>query len=132
MASTEANRRYRDIDLNFAPHPVTGDVSKKLGEDAVIQSVKNLILTEFYDVPFHPEIGCQVHGLLFENITSITAGLVKDSIRDVIVNYEPRAEILDLTVDTDETEKGYIVFLKFKILGTLEPIDVSFFLTRSR
>lgn len=129
---TEANKRYRDIDLSFAPHPVTGDVSKKLGENAVSQSIKNLILTEFYDVPFHPEIGCQVHGLLFENITSITAGLVKDSIRDVINNYEPRAEILDLDVDPDGSEQGYIIFLKIKVLGTLEPIDVQFFLTRSR
>lgn len=124
--------RYKDLDLNFIAHPVTGDIVKNSGSDSVIQSIKNLVRTEFYDRLFHPETGCQVHGILFENMSSITAGSIRDSIWRVIDNYEPRAAVVDLIVNADHDNNGYTVFLKVKILGTIEPIDVSFFLQRTR
>lgn len=130
--TANADERYRDLDLSFLNHPITGDILKITGEDAVVQSIKNLILTEFYERMFHPEIGSQIHGLLFENMTPITAGLIADSIRDVITNYEPRAGILDLEVEADEENNGYTIFLKIKILSTIDPIDVAFFLSRTR
>jgi len=126
------HERYKDLDLNFIAHPVTGDIVKKTGSDAVVQSVKNLVLTEFYDKPFHPEIGCQVHGILFENMSSITAGSIRDSIWRVITNFEPRAEVVTLTVNADFVNKGYIVVLKIKVLGTIDPVTVAFFLQKTR
>lgn len=98
----------------------------------MVQSIKNLVLTEFYDMPFHPEVGCQVHGILFENMSSITAGSIRDSIWRVINNYEPRAEVETLTVNADFENKGYTVLLIIRVLGTIDPVTVAFFLTKTR
>ena len=64
--------RYIDIDMNMLPHPVTGDIVTKTDEEAVKQSVRNLINYNFYE-KWNPDIGSNVRGLLFENVTPITA-----------------------------------------------------------
>jgi len=126
------NTKFSDIDFNFIAHPITGDIVKQTDEDSVIQSVKTLILTRYYERHFHPEIGCQIHGQLFEMISDITADAIGDSIRGIIINWEPRADILTLDVTPDDANNGYSVFLKVKMKNILDPIDVTFFLTRSR
>lgn len=124
--------KYTDIDFSFLAHPVTGDVVRVKDAAAVIQSIKTLILGHFYERKFHPEIGCNVHGLLFENISDLSADLIRDSIVNVLENYEPRASIVTLDVNPDEAERGYRVFLEVRLQRILDPIDVEFFLTRTR
>lgn len=125
-------RIFSDIDLNFLPHPVSGDISKKYDEYAIKQSIKNLILTQNYERPFHSEIGSQIKGLLFELPTSMTSSIVKRQIFDVIGNYEPRANILDVTVGLSPDNNGIYCTIVFTILNTSTPISVDLFLERTR
>ena len=75
--ATRNTRQYSDFNLLFSSHPVTGDVARKNDEEAVKQSLRNLISTRHYERPFHPEIGCQIHGLLFENFNPVTAQVMR-------------------------------------------------------
>jgi hypothetical protein len=82
---------YKDINLNFTRHPITGDISKLSNVEAVKRSVRNLVNTNFYERPFHPEIGSDVRAILFEPVTSLVADVLKRYVEDVINNFEPRA-----------------------------------------
>ena len=134
MAIQNISRRpdYSDLDLDFIPHPTTKDVLIKTGEDAIKRSVRNLILTNFYDRPFRPYIGSNVQKLLFENANAITANLVKDAILEVIRNYEPRVEVNNLDVVFDFDNNGYNVTLAYIIINRSLPVTINLFLERIR
>lgn len=129
MAST---RTFSDLDFNFTRHPVTNDVVRKLDEEAIKQSVKNLVLTQNYERPFHSEIGSQIRGLLFEPASPMTAMLLKRAISDTIINFEPRVSLVDVSVRYTPDSNAISVTIEFVILNTTKPIIVSFALKRTR
>ena len=88
-----SSRIYRDLNLNFNAHPVTGDVVTITDVNAIKRSIRNLLLTNHYDRPFHPEIGSNISQLLFENFGIITGTMLSKEIEDMINNYEPRAMV---------------------------------------
>lgn len=126
------NNRYRDLNLSFVANPVRKDISTLSDADAVKQSVINLVLTKHYERPFHPEIGCNVTALLFENITSVTALSIKRSIEDVIQNFEPRVQLQSVVVNVDPDANGYNVTITFFVLNVRDLVTVDFFLERLR
>lgn len=132
MALTVRRPDYSDLDLDFIAHPTTGDIVRKTGDDAIKRSVRNLILTNFYDRPFRPYIGSNTQKLLFELITPITANLIKDAIFEVINNYEPRVSLSEVLIDADEDNNGYNVSIRYEILNRGEPALISLFLERIR
>lgn len=123
---------YSDLDLDFLPHPTTGDVLIKTGADAIKRSVRNLILTNFYEKPFRPGIGSSALKLLFDNVNPLTANFLKNAIIEVIKNYEPRVEIYDVFVNFDVDNNGYNVRLQYVILNRNEPVTTTIFLERIR
>ena len=88
-----SSRVYKDLNLNFGINPVTSDVTTVTDVNAVKRSVRNLLLTNHYDRPFHPEIGSNVQALLFENFGPITANQLSRTIEEMIANFEPRARV---------------------------------------
>ena len=88
-----SSRIYKDLNLNFSANPVTGDVTQVTDVTAVKRSVRNLLLTNHYDRPFHPEIGSNVPALLFENFGPITGNQLSRTIEEMISNFEPRARV---------------------------------------
>ena len=88
-----SSRVYKDLNLNFTTNPVTSDVTTVTDVNAVKRSVRNLLLTNHYDRPFHPEIGSNVQALLFENFWPITANQLTRTIEEMIANFEPRARV---------------------------------------
>ena len=100
--------------------------------DAVKASVSNLVLTKYYERLFHPEIGCNVTAMLFENITSITAMGIQRSIQDVIQNFEPRAQLESVVVNENYAEDGYDVSITFYVLNIAQAQTITFFLERLR
>ena len=88
-----SSRVYKDLNLNFTTNPVTRDVTTVTDVNAVKRSVRNLLLTNHYDRPFHPEIGSNVQALLFENFGPITANQLTRTIEEMIANFEPRARV---------------------------------------
>ena len=88
-----SKRIYKDLNLNFTANPVTGDVATITDVNAVKRSVRNLLLTNHYDRPFHPEIGSNIPYLLFENFGPITGNQLARQIEEMITNFEPRANV---------------------------------------
>lgn len=123
---------YSDLDLDFLAHPTTKDVMKKTGVEAIKRSVRNLILTNFYDRPFQSYIGSGALKLLFENATPITANFLNSAIKEVITNFEPRVKLEQVKVVFDIDNNGYNVSLYFVILNRNEPANINLFLERIR
>jgi len=123
---------YSDLDLDFLAHPTTGDIVRKTGVDAIKRSVRNLVLTNFYDRPFRSYIGSNAQKILFDNINPLTAGFLKDAIDEVIRNYEPRVKIVQISVNTSPDNNGYDATVSFIILNTSQPVVISLFLERVR
>ena len=131
-AVTTIVRDFSDLDLNFTIHPVKKDINKNLGALAVINSIKNLILTNNYERPFQPEIGSNVRRLLFENLDTLTASTIETEINRTIENYEPRVSIIKTIVEADFDKNGFKVYMEFYIVNISAPVTINFFLERIR
>jgi phage baseplate assembly protein W len=129
---TRTLKRYKDLDLNFTAHPVRKDVTKHVDEMAVINSIKNLLLTNHYERPFRPEIGSNINKLLFENMDSITVSALRREIEQVVKNFEPRASLSLIEVSPEFEDNAFKVNMEFYILNRTEPVVIEFFLTRER
>ena len=134
MATTisSSSRQYTDLDLNFLIHPVRKDINKHKDEMAVINSIKNLMMTNHYERPFQPDLGSNVRRLLFENLDKITAISMDREIRQVVQNYEPRAQIKTLDILPDMDNNGFSVRMEFYIMNMTDPVTINFFLERVR
>jgi len=130
--STRNSRQFRDIDLDFNRNAVTNDVAVVEDVVAVKRSVKNLIQTNFYERPFHPELGCGIRELLFENFTPMTKIFLQRKIEEVLINYEPRINLQNVAVDDDQDNNRLVVDIYFYVVGVPGPQTVSTFLQRVR
>jgi phage baseplate assembly protein W len=134
MATVTTNivSAFSDLDLNFTIHPVKKDINRYTNETAVVNSIKNLILTNHYERPFQPNIGSNVRRLLFENMDTITATTLQQEIKQTIQNYEPRATISTIAVSPDYDNNGFKVYMEFYVANRTSPITINFFLERIR
>ena len=124
---------FKDFNLNFTRHPVTGDIAKLTNISAVKASVKNLVMTNFYERPFHPEIGSDVRRALFENMTPQVATRLGRNIEDVIVNFEPRAELISVIVNARIDRNAYEATIKFNVVNSeTDEQTLNLFLERLR
>ena len=130
--TTDIVRDFKDLDLNFTIHPVRKDINKTIGPMAVVNSIKNLILTNYYERPFQPDVGSNVRRLLFENLDNITATTLKNEIERTIANYEPRAAVKTINVTADFDKNGFKVYLEFFIVNQTQPVIINFLLERIR
>ena len=112
------SRQYSDLDLFFTKKSSNKDVNILSNVTAIKRSVRNLILTNFYEKPFHPEIGSGVRDLLFENATPLTSIAISQSVQDVIENYEPRAIIKNVLVNAQLDRNAYDVQIVFTVLNS--------------
>jgi phage baseplate assembly protein W len=134
MAQINISRQpdYSDLDLDFKINPITGDINKKKGVDAVKRAIRNLIFTNFYERPFNSELGSGVPRLLFDNVDVMTASMIKDAIIILINTYEPRVQLIDVRVYADIDNHGFNVQLEYVILNTETPSTFNLFLEKIR
>jgi phage baseplate assembly protein W len=134
MATIQTNttRAFKDLDLSFNIHPIKKDVNKHTGEIAVINSVKNLVLTNHYERPFQPDLGSNVRRLLFENVDPIVAAQLEREISETITNFEPRVQVSRVVAIPSPDENSYKVELEFFVINLPNPVTISFFLERIR
>ena len=122
-------RQYKDLDLFFAKTQASKDVRKVTDIAAVKRSVRNLILTNFYEKPFHPEIGSGIRDMLFENMTPITAVVLARKVEDVIENFEPRARLISVRSLPNLDRNEYEVTIEFFVVNApTELVDMTVFL----
>lgn len=123
---------FSDIDNLFVANPITKQLSRKTNRDAVRQSVKNLILTNYYERPFKSDIGCSIYSMLFELWSPALKQQMENSVREVINNYEPRANLLDVYV-VDNSERNAIeVSVVFSVRNDPTPVVLNVLLERVR
>ena len=126
-------RQYSDVDLFFGRKTSNNDISKITDVQAVKRSVRNLVLLNTYEKPFHPEISSGVRGMLFENMTPITANILARKVEDVINNFEPRARLISVTAIPDLDRNAYEVAVQFYVVNTpTELVDISLMLETLR
>ena len=128
-----AAQLYSDIDLFFGPKIGSKDVSKLTDFTAVKRSVRNLVLTNFYEKPFHPEIGSGIRDILFEPMTPITAYVLTMRIEEVIENFEPRARLIGVRALPNLDNNAYEVSIEFYVVNApTELVSMEVLLERLR
>ena len=123
---------YSDIDLAFLSHPINGKLTRKVNREAVKQSVKSLIMTDFFERPFKSDIGCGIRALLFENFHPAITQQMDAAIREVISNYEPRAVIHSVNIQANPDQNDLSVSIVFFVTNDPEPISLNVLLERVR
>jgi phage baseplate assembly protein W len=132
-SSGRSVRVYKDLALSFEKNDNTKDVIVKKDIEAVKQSVRNLILTNHYERPFHPEIGSNVTAILFEPMNPITANSLTRVIEETIVNFEPRARLVSVDARPNLDRNAYEVTISFYIRNIPgELVQLNTLLERSR
>ena len=125
-------KQYRDLDL-FFNRKSNKDVNKVTGIQAVKRSVRNLILLNSYEKPFHPEIAGDIRGLLFELMTPLTSAVIARKVQDVIENFEPRARLVGVNTTPDFDRNAYEVGVYFYVANApTELVEVTQLLERLR
>ena len=125
-------KQYKDLDLFFSKK-TNNDLNKVTDIEAVKRSVRNLILTNTFEKPFHPEIGGNVRGLLFENMTPMVSAVISRKIEDSIINHEPRARLVGVKTQHDFDTNGYNVSVYFYVANApTELVELDTFLERLR
>lgn len=124
---------FKDLNVSFKSHPITKDLVSVRDNNAIKQSIVNLLLTNRGERLFNPNIGSDIRTLLFEPMDYGVAAIIKSKIVDTLTDYEPRIRILELYVIPNFDTNGFEVSLEYEIIGREDtPINVEFFLERTR
>ena len=121
---------YKDLSLYFTPNPVSGDVTMVTDVQDIKRSVRNLVMTNRFEKPFHPEIASHVRDLLFEPFSPVTINLLRNRIETVLTNYEPRVTLTDVQVEDpdfqkmDNNELNVRIFFTLKNDPEIQTVDV--------
>ena len=126
-------RQYSDLDLFFSKKDVGSDINKVTDIQAVKRSIRNLVLLNTFEKPFHPEIASGVRNMLFENMSPVIAAVLARKIEDVIQNFEPRARLVSVRAIPDFDRNIYNVSIEFYVVNApTELVDLSVMLERIR
>ena len=130
--SKRSSRIFSDLNLDFLQNTATKDIQKIEDVDAVKRSVRNLINTNHYEKPFHPEIGSNLRAMLFELFSPQMNHAISKEIDLLIRNYEPRCGLVNVATIPDAERNRYQVSISFYVVNHPEPIIVETFLERIR
>ena len=127
------SKQYRDLDLFFSKKSMSNDVNKVTDITAIKRSIRNLVLTNHYEKPFHPEIGSGVRDILFEPMTPFIAHILTTKIQDVIENFEPRAKVINISARPDIDRNEYELTIQFFVVNApTELVELTLMLERLR
>lgn len=129
---TKKREIYSDFGKDLLLNPVSSDVSRKINEEAVKESIKNLILTDRGERLFQPEVGCDIRAMLFENFTQETVDTIRNMVFETIQTYEPRCDLLGVDVTGRIDSNEIRVIITFALINNEEPITLEVILNRIR
>ena len=123
---TSRVKGWRDLDLSLTLHPIRKDIMPLKDDNAIKNSVKNLLISNFYERPFSRDVGANLRALLFEPADSITKIALKENIRRVIQKYEPRVALRDIEIKYQDDSNAYNITVIFKIkeFDTNESVEI--------
>ena len=117
------SRAVKDFDLTFRRNPITNDVNTLKNEEAIKESVKNIVRHNFYEKPFLPNFGGNITGALFENYVGGQSALIEEQIKDCINQYEPRVVCYRVISQFEERDNDLQVEIYYLITGLPNVID---------
>lgn len=124
---------YSDFANNFASHPIRRSLSKLTNEEAVKQSLRNLIFTNRFERPFKPIVGCNVRKMLFENMDPANRLVLQTEITTTIENFEPRVRLVGVNVRHYEDINTVTITLAYFIINMSTSLQtLEFILERVR
>ena len=128
MANSKA---FKDIDLSFMPHPVSGDIRVLKNEDAIKRAVRNLVQTIDGERPFQSNLGTDVTRSLFDFVDYGTASIITQQIFDVLRGFEGRIANTVVRVDPKPDQNTFEVFVSYDIVGQSFPTQAFDFMLES-
>lgn len=123
---------YKDFDISFSSHPLTGDIGVKTDVNSIDQSIRNLISTNFYERPFRPQIGSNIRAILFEPADAITIDDLRQAISETIGNFEPRVSLDNIFIEDLPDRNSYNIQIVYRIRNLNEVSTLTVVLQRLR
>ena len=117
MPAQRVSKSFKDISMSFKVNPLNDDLIALKNDNAIARSIKNIVFTFPGEKPFDPDFGSQVRRLLFENMDEVTAFNIRDEIENSIKNYEPRVNLINVTVDPDYDNNQFYASIVYEIIG---------------
>ena len=132
MAQIARQETYKDLDFTFKQNPNTNDVGIKKDNASVIQSVLNILRTNYGERPFNYNFGANLRAYLFENMTNITAAQMSTSVNTALQNWEPRIEVLNTNIQAKADENDVFITVTGRVKSTNEIVDIATTIERLR
>ena len=127
----KTSRSFKDISFNMTKNPITKDIVVLKNEEAIKQSVKNLVLTQIGERHFSPLLGTNTTSYLFELSTGLSENALIEEIEDVLQTFEPRIALSSVIVNANEDSNRFECFIEYYIVGVPEALQtVEFILVR--
>tara|TARA_R110000744_G_scaffold61891_12_gene127914 strand:- start:3575 stop:4036 length:462 start_codon:yes stop_codon:yes gene_type:complete len=124
--------RYSDLNLQMIVHPQKKDIVPLVGEQAVKNAIRTLLLTNFMERPFQPALGANLRSLLFEPNDAITRLALKDAVINVLERHEPRIQNVNVVIEVTNDENTYRIIVVFSIKENDSVQDIEINLRRLR
>ena len=133
MPAQRVSKSFKDVSMSFKFNPLSGDLIALKNENAIARAVRNIVLTTPGEKLFDPDFGSSVSEILFENVDDITAVSIEDEIKSSLKNYEPRVELINVTVNPNFDANQFDVIISYRIVGIdIPPSELEFALLPSR
>jgi phage baseplate assembly protein W len=90
--------------------PLRPDATGKLrfvaDDELVNESIEIILGTSPGERQMRFEFGCRIYELVGEANTAGLRGMVREKVREALVSWEPRIDVLDVRVDSPEEQKN--------------------------
>ena len=133
MPQERASRKFKDLSMSFKSNPLNDDLIGLKNTSAIARSLKNIVFTQPGEKFFNPDFGSRISESLFENVDDVSALAIEDEIRSSIINFEPRVNLLNVSVNPNEDDNEMNVIIQYEVTGIdVPPQELEFVLLPTR
>ena len=133
MPQERASRKFKDLSMSFKTNPLNDDLIGLKNTSAIARSLKNIVFTQPGEKFFNPDFGSRITESLFENVDEVSALAIEDEIRSSIINFEPRVNLLNVSVNPNEDDNEMNVIIQYEVTGIdVPPQELEFVLLPTR
>lgn len=133
MPLERVSQGFKDISMSFQKNPLNGDLITLKNEQAIARSIRNIVFTIPGEKFFDEDFGSRISASLFENIDEFSANIIGSEIRQSILNYEPRVDLISVDLNPDFDNNSFDVRIVYEIIGAdVPPQELQFVLQQTR
>ena len=133
MPQERISRQFKDLSMSFKTNPLNDDLIGLKNTNAIARSLKNIVFTQPGEKFFNPDFGSRISESLFENVDDVSALAIEDEIRSSIINFEPRVNLLNVSVNPNVDDNEMNVIIQYEVTGIdVPPQELEFVLLPTR